>query len=57
MAVEFMNNSSALDGPSKVWSASLRPEGSLIGLLVNRPAWQYVVTFLIGVVVYDQGNL
>jgi len=50
MAPEFVNNT------SNAQSELPQVLGGLPTIFVGWPIWQYVVTFLIGVVVYDQGS-
>ncbi|KAJ5664332.1 Cytochrome P450 61 [Penicillium longicatenatum] len=55
MAVEFVSNSSAQHEPPQTWPTGPSIfEGVLPKTLVGWSTWQYIVTFLLGVVVYDQ---
>ena len=57
MAAEMVNTSRAQPELPQTWTFSTSQlQGSLPGFLAGWSTWQYVVTFLLGVVVYDQGN-
>jgi C-22 sterol desaturase len=57
MAVEFVSNSSAQHELPQTWpTGPSNFEGILPSALIGWSTWQYIVTFLLGVVVYDQGT-
>jgi len=57
MAAEIVNTSSARpELPQILPRSNSELQGALPGFLSNWSAWQYIVAFLLGVVVYDQGN-
>ena len=56
MDIQIGQNVSIQNGHSQSSLDRIKSEGLLSGLFTNRPAWQYIVTFLLGVVIYDQGK-
>jgi hypothetical protein len=57
MAAEIVNTSSAQSELPQTWPFSTSQlQGSLPGFFSGWSTWPYVVTFLLGVVVYDQGK-
>ncbi|KAJ5729166.1 Cytochrome P450 61 [Penicillium malachiteum] len=56
MNVELIQNFTSLSqsnfSPSSLFG--VKSQGALPELLASRPVWQYVVTFLLGLVIYDQ---
>lgn len=56
MAAEIVNTSTQPE-PAQAWTNSTsQSHGVLMDFLANWSTWQYVVTFLLSIVVYDQGN-
>lgn len=56
MTVDMTNGSNAQFGLPETWPpSSSQFHGSISALLAGWSTWQYVVTFLLGVVLYDQG--
>lgn len=54
---DIFNTSSAQSELLQKWhSSTSQPQGALLGLAPGWSIWQYVVAFLLGVVLYDQGN-
>lgn len=56
MAVEIVNTSVRPDLPQTLPYSNSEFQGALPSFLSSWSAWQYIVIFLLGVVVYDQGN-
>jgi len=57
MAAQILNTSNALPELPQTWpSDTSQSQGTLLGFFAGWSTWQYVVTFLLSVVVYDQGN-
>lgn len=56
MDIQIGQNISIQNGHSQSSLDGIKSEGLLSGVLTSRPAWQYIVTFLLGVVIYDQGE-
>lgn len=56
MAAEIVNTSIQPE-PTPAWpNNTSQSQGALLGFLAKWSTWQYVVTFLLSIVVYDQGN-
>lgn len=56
MAAEIVNTSTQPE-PTQAWpNSTFQSQGALLGFLAKWSTWQYVVTFLLSIVVYDQGN-
>lgn len=56
MAAEIVNTSTQPE-PAQAWpNNTSHSHGVLLDFLANWSTWQYVVTFLLSIVVYDQGN-
>lgn len=57
MVAETVNISGVQSELPQTWSLNTsQSQGVLPNFLVGWSTWQYIVTFLLGVVVYDQGN-
>lgn len=57
MATEIFNTTSAQPESPQSWAyKTSQLQGALPDFLAEWSAWQYVVTFLVGLVLYDQGN-
>jgi C-22 sterol desaturase len=57
MAAEVANISIAQHEPLQIWpSEPFQCQRSLLGFLAGWPTWQYVVIFILTVVLYDQGE-
>lgn len=57
MAAEIVNASSPELTLPKIWPFNTSQlHGALPRFVAGWSTWQYVVSFLVGVVVYDQGN-
>lgn len=57
MTVEMVNTSIAHHEPLQIWpSDPVQLRESVLGPLLGWHTWQYAVTFLLAIVVYDQGK-